>query len=83
MKTLLLILILCFATILHAAVVNSPNGRISVNIEIKEKLEPYPVGARLYYSIEKDGQPILLDSPFRVDFKNMPPFATNLQLVDE
>lgn len=83
MKNVLVWLILCCSALVQAAVVTSPNGRITVNIDIKEKLKPYPIGARLYYSVEKDGQPIVLDSPFRLDFKDMPPLAANLTIVEE
>ena len=81
MKKTLVWLMLCCATLLQSAVVNSPDGRISVTIDIKEKLEPYPVGQRLYYAVEKDGQALLLDSPFRLDFKNKPPIADRKSVV--
>lgn len=58
--------------------VTSPNGRNSVTVAVKEKLEPYPSGRRVYYSVARDGKPVLLDSPFGLDFDNMPPLARNL-----
>ena len=58
--------------------VTSPNGRNAVTVAIKEKLEPYPSGKRLYSSVTRDGKPLLLDSPFGLDFDNMPPLARNL-----
>jgi len=60
--------------------VSSPNGRNSVLVAIKERLEPYPAGRRLYYSVVRDGLEILLDSSFGLDFKNMPPLARNLAI---
>ncbi|MBN1479527.1 glycoside hydrolase family 97 protein [candidate division KSB1 bacterium] len=67
---------------LHAATVSSPDARIVVTAEIKANPEPYPVGEHLYYSIQKDEHTILLDSPFRIDFKGMPAIATGLSIVD-
>ncbi len=67
---------------LNAATVTSPDGSIKVTVQIKEKLEPYPIGERLYYSVEKNGVPILLDSPFRLDFEGMPSIAKNLEITD-
>jgi alpha-glucosidase len=58
--------------------VSSPNRRNTVALSIRERLEPYPAGERLYYSVVRDGREILLDSPFGLDFKNMPPLARDL-----
>ena len=60
--------------------VSSPDGRILVHLSVKEKLDPYPSGTRLYYSVSVDGREILLDSPFGIDFKDMPPIARNLAI---
>ncbi len=60
--------------------VSSPDGRIQLHLSIKEKLEPYPSGSRLYYSVSVDGKEILLDSPFGLDFKDMPPIARDLAI---
>ncbi|MBN2088766.1 glycoside hydrolase family 97 protein [candidate division KSB1 bacterium] len=62
---------------------NSPDGKIVVNIEIKEKLEPFPAGSRLYYSISFQGKEILAESPFGLEFKNMSPIAENLVIENE
>ena len=62
----------------NAASVSSPDGRNTVVVAIKEHLEPYPSGLRLYYSVLRDGREMLLDSPFGLDFKNQPPLARNL-----
>ncbi|MBN1464169.1 glycoside hydrolase family 97 protein [candidate division KSB1 bacterium] len=80
-RLLAMIMLLC--TGLPAATVSSPDGKIAVTLEIKENLEPYPVGERLYYSVKKDGQAILLDSPFRLDFKDMPSFAKGLTISEQ
>jgi alpha-glucosidase len=65
------------------AVLSSPDGRIRVTVSIKEKLDPYPAGNRLYYSISFKGKDILLDSPFGLDFKDHAPFAKNLSVMNE
>ena len=64
-----------------AVAVSSPNGRNKVSLATKERLEPYPSGTRLYYSVLRDGREIVLDSPFGLDFKNMPPLARDLTIV--
>ncbi len=68
---------------LSAATVSSPSGDIVVTLEIKERLAPYPSGQRLYYSVSYKGKVVLLDSPFGLDFKGMPPFAEGLALQNE
>jgi len=73
-----------FVTILlGATTVSSPDGNIVVTLEVKERLEPYPSGERLYYSVTYKGRVVLLDSPFGLDFKGMPPFAKDLSLQEE
>ena len=62
---------------------SSPDGKIQVSLAIKEKLDPYPAGNRLYYSISLDGREILLDSPFGLDFKDMPPIARDLAIREQ
>ncbi|MBN1998962.1 glycoside hydrolase family 97 protein [candidate division KSB1 bacterium] len=65
-----------------AVQLQSPDGRILVSVDIKEKLEPYAAGSRLYYSVQFDGKAVLLDSPFRLDFKDAPPLAKNLKILE-
>ena len=77
------VLLLLFILPLTAATVSSPDNKITVSIDIKENLEPYPAGERLYYAVKKNGQSILVDSPFRLDFRGMPSFAKDLSIVDE
>lgn len=59
---------------------SSPNGDVHVKISIKEKLEPYPSGKRLYYSVIYRGREVLLDSPLGLDFKDAPPLAKDLTI---
>lgn len=82
-KYLSVVLLLVMAAVSFSAVVTSPNGKIVASVELKEKLEPYPAGERLYYSIALNGAPILLDSPFRLDFKGQPCLAKDLAIIDQ
>ncbi len=59
----------------------SPDKRISVRINIKEKLEPYPHGERVYYSLTFNKKLLLADSPIGFEFKNQPPFGRKLQIT--
>ncbi|MEM3388049.1 MAG: glycoside hydrolase family 97 protein [Thermoproteota archaeon] len=65
----------------QSADVSSPDHRILVKITIRERIEPYPSGKRLYYSISFRGKEILVDSPLAMDFKDAPPLARNLVLT--
>ncbi|MBN2412477.1 glycoside hydrolase family 97 protein [candidate division KSB1 bacterium] len=71
---------LCAGEIISLA---SPDSNIIINVEIKPKLEPYPVGNRIYFSVLYKGQPVITDSPFGLDFKNMPPIARDLVVKDK
>ena len=62
---------------------DNPVSDIVVNLEITERLAPYPTGQRLYYSVSYKGKVVLLDSPFGLDFKGMSPFAEGLTLQNE
>ncbi|HVN82253.1 MAG TPA: glycoside hydrolase family 97 N-terminal domain-containing protein, partial [Terriglobia bacterium] len=68
-------------TQLHAApalVLSSPDRQVQVTIATKEKLEPYPSGDRMYYSVTYHGKEIVLDSPLGLDFKEMGPLSRDL-----
>ncbi len=71
---------LCYAA--NHVSISSPDGNITMQLKSKEKLEPYPSGKRLYYSVQYQGQNLLLDSPFGLEFQNMAPIAHELQIVD-
>ena len=62
----------------EALVLASPDGAIEVNFTIKEKLEPYPSGLRLYYAVSYRGRKVVLDSPLGLDFQEMAPLARDL-----
>ena len=61
----------------------SPNGNVGVEVSIRERLEPYPSGNRLYYSVSFRGKEIIVDSPLGLDFRDMPPLARDLNIVDQ
>jgi len=46
----------------------SPDGKLSVTIELKSNPQPYLPGERAYYRVEYAGAPILADSPLGLDF---------------
>jgi alpha-glucosidase len=74
-------LLLCTA-IASGSVVTSPDGRIRFVVDLKELLDTQP-GVRLCYSVVYSGKPILLDSPFALEFKGMRPFARDLAITGE
>jgi len=61
--------------------VSSPDGRIIVTVLVKAKLVPNPPGERVYYSVQYDGQPLLLESPLGLEFRDQPPLAENLRIA--
>jgi len=82
MHMLAIILLIAALSVSAAPVsVSSPNGQIQIFADVKNLLEPYPVGDRLYYSVEYNGSPLLLDSPIRLDFEKTGSFATDLEIV--
>jgi alpha-glucosidase len=56
----------------------SPDGRIHVTVGVKERLEPWPSGRRLYYSVAWKGRTVVLDSALGLDFADQPPIARDL-----
>jgi alpha-glucosidase len=66
-----------------AATLSSPDGHITVRVAVKERLEPYPPGPRIYYAVAVDGRDVLVDSPLGLDFKDAPPFGRGLAIAGE
>lgn len=60
----------------------SPNGNVRVTIAAKAKPGTAPGGRRLYYVVQHSGSDVLRDSPFELDFKGAPPFASGLAIQD-
>ena len=48
--------------------VSSPDGRITVNFELKELESPYQPGPNMYYNVEFNGKKLLTDSPMGLVF---------------
>jgi alpha-glucosidase len=71
------------STLVSAATVSSPDGHITVRVEVKDRIEPYPPGPRLYYSVAVDGRAVVLDSGLALDFKDAPAFARGLRIAGE
>jgi len=84
-RVLMVFLVLCLLPGAVGAVepvkVVSPDGKVAVTLSLQEKLTPYPEGTRLYYAVTYDGRPVLVDSPFGLAFKDMPPLAAGLRIV--
>ena len=59
----------------------SPDRNVRLTVEVKERIEPYPPGRRLYYSVRYKNRRVLLDSPFGLEFRRIPPLAENLEVV--
>jgi len=78
-----LFLVILSASATDAATLSSPDGRIVVGIEVKDRLEPYPPGPRLYYSVAVDGRAVLLDSALALDFKDAAAFGRNVRIGNE
>lgn len=66
-----------------AAELSSPDGRITVTVGVKERLEPWPAGRRLYYSVAFDGRTLVTDSALGLDFADQPPLARDLVVEEE
>jgi len=62
--------------------VSSPDGSISVHLEIKANPQPYLPGQRAYYRISYRGLPVLRDSPLGLDFLGSPTLDHDLEIVN-
>ena len=71
------------AAVSSAAELRSPDGRIVVTVGVKERLDPYPSGRHLYYSVAFRGKAVLLDSPLGLDFADAAPLARGLVVEKE
>jgi alpha-glucosidase len=61
----------------------SPDGRVRVSVSVKERLEPWPPGRRLYYAVEWRGRRVVLDSALGLDFLDQAPIARDLVVEGE
>ena len=77
MKILRLVLLLTVSAgsaALAQVRVTSPDGRNAVTVEIHD--------GRLFYSVQRDGRPLLLPSMLGVEFRGSPPLRDSLRIVD-
>ena len=75
--------LLASAAVASPAELRSPDGRIVVTVGVKERLDPYPSGKHLYYSVAFRGKAVLLDSPLGLDFADAAPLARGLVVEKE
>jgi alpha-glucosidase len=61
--------------------VSSPNGDLTIILELKENPQPYLPGERAYYRVAYKGATILADSPLGLDFKDSSPLDRDLEVV--
>jgi alpha-glucosidase len=61
--------------------VTSPDGNVSIALELKANPQPYLPGERAYYRASYGGQPVLTDSPLGLDFKGGKPLDQNFEIV--
>ena len=59
----------------------SPNGDLSVSFELKANPQPYLPGERAYYRVAYKGNPVLVDSPLGLDFKDAAPLDQNFEIT--
>ena len=61
--------------------VTSPDGNLSGSFELKANPQPYLPGERAYYRVAYKGNPILVDSPLGLDFKDAGPLDQDFEIV--
>ena len=61
--------------------VSSPDGRLTISLELKENPRPYPGGRRAYYTVSYNGAPVLVDSPLGLDFLGARPLDEDFEVV--
>lgn len=58
--------------------VASPGGKVEISVEIKDNKAKHPGERRLYWSVTYNGHPVLVDSSFALEFRDMPPLGRGL-----
>jgi alpha-glucosidase len=61
--------------------VTSPDGQLSITVELKINPQPYLPGEHAYYRITYKGKPVLADSPLGLDFKGARPMDRDFEIV--
>jgi alpha-glucosidase len=64
-----------------AVAVASPDGKLSIEFELKSNPQPYLPGERIYYRVSYLGSTLLTDSPLGIDFKGAPPLDHDFGVV--
>jgi alpha-glucosidase len=59
----------------------SPNGDLTITLELKSNPQPYFPGERLYYRVAYKGVPVLADSPLGLDFKDASPLDHDFEIL--
>jgi alpha-glucosidase len=62
---------------------DSPDGNITVVLELKENPQPYLPGERAYYRVLFRGNEIIADSPLGLDFKDASALDHDFEIVGE
>jgi len=82
----LLWLFACFFLIPTAGIaaayrLTSPDGNLTVSVEIKTNPQPYLPGKRAYYRIDYRGKALLVDSPMGLDFLGSNPLDQGFEVL--
>ena len=68
------------ALLRSAEVIESPDGRIVVSVNLHVNPRPYPDEIMLYYSMSLDGEPLLMDSPLILEIEGSGILGANLRM---
>jgi alpha-glucosidase len=60
------------------ASLSSPAGQVKIAVEVKDTSQKHPGERRLYWSVTYRGRPVLVESTFALQFKDMPPLEKDL-----
>ncbi len=61
--------------------VSSPDGNLTIALELAAKPQPYAAGERAYYRVTYKGAPVLTDSPLGLDFLGAVPLERDFEVV--
>jgi len=61
--------------------VSSPDGNLTIALELKTLPQPYFPGERAYYRVLYKGQPVLADSPLGLDFQSARPLDRDFEVT--
>ncbi len=59
----------------------SPDGNLTVSVEVKANPQPYLPGERAYYQIDYRGKAIMVDSPLGLDFLGSKPLDQGFEVL--